>query len=292
MIQSMTGFGRATGVYEGKKISLEIKALNSKQLDINLKCPSYCRVKEMEIRRAAAQVLKRGKVDISIFTESLGIEGKATINQELVKAYASELQTLAQDLKLSDYAQSSLLDVIFKLPEVLKSEKDEMTEGEWAFLSSLLEDALTNVKEFRVAEGKGIEDDLRSRITSIAQLLIDVKDQDGKRQQKVHDRIKQNIESIELSADYDPNRFEQEMIYYIEKMDISEEKSRLDSHCNYFIETMNDESQGRKLSFISQEIGREINTIGSKANDAEIQKNVVLMKDELEKIKEQCANVL
>ncbi|MCI5059371.1 MAG: YicC family protein [Flavobacteriales bacterium] len=290
MIYSMTGFGRATGVFEGKKITIEVKALNSKQLDISLKCPSYFRVKEMEIRKATANALKRGKIDINVFTESLGIDGKATINEELVKSYFDDLGKILNDLNLP--LKSDLLDSILKLPEVLKSDKDEMSDAEWQFTSDLLDGVLKDVNSFRASEGESIESDLQSRVSNISEILSAVNEQDKARQPRIKQRIKQSLESIALESDFDENRFEQEMIYYLEKMDISEEKSRLASHCGYFSETMDGKAQGRKLSFISQEIGREINTIGSKANDAEIQKNVVLMKDELEKIKEQCANVL
>jgi len=287
MIKSMTGFGKATAELKGKKITVEIRSLNSKQLDLNLRFSSYYREKENEIRQEISKIAERGKVDFSIYSEQNSQTPTATINRKLAKAYHKELSSLAKELKADD---EDILSLIMKMPEVFKTEKEEMTDKEWKVVKACMDKAMKAFVKFRSDEGKTLGKDLTKRISSITNLLNQVILLDEKRIPTVRERLQKGVD--ELKEKIDQNRFEQELIYYIEKLDITEEKVRLKTHLDYFLKTMNEDSSGRKLGFITQEIGREINTIGSKANDAAIQKLVVQMKDELEKIKEQNNNVL
>ncbi len=282
----MTGFGKAQIVFKGKLYTAEIRSLNSKQLDLNLRIPSSCRHKEPELRNEIAKEAERGKIDFSIYIESTG-ESTAIINKPLAKNYHRELKALAVSLNEKN---ASLLDLVMRMPDVMKPEREELSEKEWKHVHSCALKALQAFSKFREAEGRSLRNDLEKRIGLISHLLASVEAVDKKRLPAIRLKLMTAVE--ELRTNVDMNRFEQELIFYMEKLDITEEKVRLRTHCGYFLETLNERSPGRKLNFIAQEIGREINTIGSKASDADMQKRVVEMKDELEKIKEQLNNVL
>jgi uncharacterized protein (TIGR00255 family) len=293
MMQSMTGFGKAQSDLEGKKLTVEIRSLNSKQLDLNLRLSTAYRAKELELRSELAKTLERGKVDVAIYTELSSADNSTntlSINKDIAKAYYHELKQLATEL---DANQQSLLEMVIKMPEVLKNEKETtLDDTEWNQVKQTVNNALQAFQQFRKDEGKVLATEFETRINNIEQHLNQVLNMDSERITRIKTRIKNNLEEVIDSTKIDQNRFEQELIYYIEKLDITEEKLRLQTHLNYFKTTMKEAAAGRKLGFITQEIGREINTIGSKANDAEMQKCVVQMKDELEKIKEQLLNVL
>lgn len=285
MIQSMTGFGKSTLQLPAKKISIEIKSLNSKNLDVNTRIPSLYREKENDLRRLISSELERGKIDLSIYMEVSADEVSGKINQALVQSYIRQLQSI-HDNKDEDY-----LAIAMRLPDVLKSEREELDDKEWDLIWESVQDSISNLKQFRLEEGKYLAKDLLFRIESIEGLLKKVLEEDADRLKQVRERLYKAITDLKLTVD--ENRFEQEMIYYLEKLDITEEKIRLTNHLDYFkMELKSDISNGKKLGFISQEIGREINTIGSKANYAPMQNLVVQMKDELEKIKEQLLNIL
>ncbi len=284
----MTGFGKSNLELSGKKISIEIRSLNSKQLDLNLRVPSSYREKESEIRGEISRTVERGKVDFSIYIEYTADSGLASINKDLAKAYYRELKSLAEELN----EKTDCLSLTLRIPEVLRSEKQELDENEWKSIQKGMQEAIAAFNRFREDEGKVLAKEFIKRIEIIASLLEEVKKMDPQRILGIKERILKNLAELGEKDKVDTNRFEQELIYYIEKLDITEEKLRLKTHCDYFLTTLKEASSGRKLGFISQEIGREINTIGSKANDAGIQKLVVQMKDELEKIKEQLLNVL
>ena len=289
MIKSMTGFGKASQELSDKTINIEIRSLNSKSADISLRLSSGLRNYELELRNEISKQLERGKIDLSIFIESKKAEMPVEINIELAKAYHKQLKNLA--LELNEPIDNALQQVL-KFPDVLKNERKETDENEWKLIKHCLNSALEELNNFRDTEGLSLKKDFEIRISKINTCLEEIKTLDLIRINAIKNRIRNNIEEVIGKSNLDENRFEQELIYYIEKLDINEEKVRLKTHLDYFIETCNEKSAGRKLNFISQEIGREINTIGSKANDAQIQKLVVLMKDELEKIKEQANNVL
>jgi uncharacterized protein (TIGR00255 family) len=295
MIISMTGYGKAIVELPGKKLAIEIKSLNSKGLDLSVKLPGAFREKEMEIRALLSQRLERGKVELYVSAEKSVDTAAYSINKSLFLQYYQELKLLLSELKEEN--RDGLLPVILKIPDVLQSEKAEFEETDWAILAEGIETALRSVEEFRSAEGSILEADMRTRVQLILDLLTSIEPFEQNRLNDIRERIRTGFQNIAksdlLQTIPDENRFEQELIYYIERLDITEEKVRLKKHCDYFIQTMNDtNSQGKKLGFVSQEMGREINTIGSKANDAGIQKIVVQMKDELEKIKEQLLNIL
>lgn len=283
----MTGYGKASCEINGKKITVELRSVNSKQLDLNLRMPSVYRDKEAEMRAVISKQAERGKVDCFVNVEFTGETGPASIDTKLAKNYYNELTSLAKELNIS---ADNLLTNILRMPEVLRTDRSEPDEKEFKALLSCFEQAVKEFIKFREAEGAVLEKELQQRIASIAKLLGEVKKLDEQRIPSVRERLQKSVAA--LKEEVDANRFEQELIYYIEKLDIAEEKLRLQTHCDYFTVTMKEASSGRKLGFISQEIGREINTIGSKANDAPIQKLVVQMKDELEKVKEQLLNVL
>ena len=285
MIQSMTGFGKSTLQLPTKKISIEIKSLNSKSLDLNARMPNQYREKELDMRKLIASSLMRGKVDFSLYIETTSDDTTSAINSEVVKSYMQQLkQVVASD-------DTELLKMAIKMPDALKTVREEIDETEYDSILNTLKEALVEINRFRTDEGKALEDDFNLRISNIKNLLEDVIKIDPDRINQVKERLRKGIE--ELKESVDENRFEQELVYYIEKYDITEEKTRLDNHLSYFTETINSaDSNGKKLGFISQEIGREINTIGSKSNYAPMQQLVVQMKDELEKIKEQLLNVL
>jgi uncharacterized protein (TIGR00255 family) len=289
MIRSMTGFGKATIKKGDRIITVEIRSLNSKGADINLRISSSLRNYELELRNELSKQLERGKIDLSIFIESNRPETPVEINVELAKAYYDQLKNLA--IELQEPFHDAMYQVL-KFPDVLKSDKKEADEEEWQVIKKCIANAVAQLNQFREKEGKSLENDFEERLRKIGAHLEEIKLLDTHRLKNIKDRIRINIVEMLGKEKLDENRFEQELIYYIEKLDINEEKVRLRTHLDYFMETCKEASPGRKLNFISQEIGREINTIGSKANDAQIQKHVILMKDELEKIKEQALNVL
>lgn len=285
MIQSMTGFGKSVTQIPNKKITVELKSLNSKNFDLNARIPSFYREKELELRTMISNSLGRGKVDLSIYVEYTGEQTSTNINTEAVKNYMEQLRSIVN----TDEAE--LLKMAVKMPDALKTEREEIDEEEFKIIEKAVEDALTEINKFRTDEGQALENDLRLRVTNIQNLLEQVIEMDPDRVEAVRERLRKGV--AELKEQVDENRFEQELVYYIEKFDITEEKVRLENHLDYFNKTLNTkDSNGRKLAFISQEIGREINTIGSKSNYAPMQQLVVQMKDELEKIKEQILNIL
>ena len=289
MIKSMTGFGKATLELENKNINVEVRSLNSKGADISLRLSSSYRNFELELRNEISKQLERGKIDVSVYVESKLAETPVQINVELAKSYLDQLKNLA--LELNEPLTDPLYQVL-KFPDVLKNERKEADESEWKQIKSCVSKAIIDLNVFRLKEGESIRIDFEERLGKIASYLEQIKKLDHLRIPTIKEKIKNNLNEILGKEKYDENRLEQELIYYIEKLDLNEEKVRLKTHLDYFLSTMVEPSAGRKLNFIGQEIGREINTIGSKANDAEIQKLVVLMKDELEKIKEQTNNVL
>ncbi|BBE17398.1 protein YicC [Aquipluma nitroreducens] len=291
MIRSMTGFGKTEFEVGTKKITLEIKSLNSKQLDINTRVPSMYREKDLEIRRLISETLTRGKVDFAIYLDNLGTESTSRVNAAIIKDYYRQLADVHQDLGLE--INESIMQSIMRLPETVKMVYDELDETEWLVVRENLIKTLENLNTFRDQEGLALKADIDANIANILDLLNQVEPFETQRMENVKTKIKESLDALQLNGSLDKNRFEQELIYYMEKLDINEEKVRLANHCSYFTETMNeDEPSGRKLGFIAQEIGREINTLGSKANESNLQRIVVQMKDNLEKIKEQVLNVL
>jgi uncharacterized protein (TIGR00255 family) len=291
MLKSMTGFGKEVVETSGRKITIEIRTLNSKQLDLNLRLPADFREKEPEIRTFLSKKLQRGKVDVTFMQESITADLAPEINKSLAIHYFQEMAEVARSVGESNF--SGFLPVIMKMPDILVQTKKETDPEEWKTIFRGLENAVAKVDEFRIHEGEILKKDFIKRINIILDLLSQIEPYEQERVPAVKERIKKRLEEWAGDAGTDANRLEQEMIFYIEKFDITEEKVRLKKHCDYFLETLNSsESPGKKLGFVTQEIGREINTIGSKANHAAIQKLVVLMKDELEKIKEQLFNIL
>ena len=291
MIRSMTGFGKTEFEVGTKKITLEIKSLNSKQLDINTRVPSMYREKDLEIRRLISETLTRGKVDFAIYLDNLGTESTSRINAAIIKDYYAQLKAVHEELGLA--INESIMQSIMRLPETVKMVYDELDETEWLVVRENLVKTLENLNTFRDQEGLALKVDIDANIANILDLLNQVEPFETQRMENVKTKIKESLDALQLNGSLDKNRFEQELIYYMEKLDINEEKVRLANHCSYFTETMNeDEPSGRKLGFIAQEIGREINTLGSKANESNLQRIVVQMKDNLEKIKEQVLNVL
>jgi len=289
MILSMTGYGKAETEFQNKKITVEIKSLNSKQFDINLRIPPAYRDKEIDIRSKLLQTIERGKVDFTILIDFSDKSRPNTINGKAIESYYQEIKEIAQVLKINEPAD--WFSVLFRLPETIKSEVNELDDEEWTIVKQTIDDALTAFVQFRIQEGEMLEKVFIEKIQNISLLSKDIERYEPERIEKVKIRMQESFHKLEV--EYDKNRFEQELVYYIEKLDISEEKARLGNHLSYFSETLtNEKSQGRKLGFIAQEIGREINTLGSKSNHAAMQKIVVQMKDELEQIKEQILNVL
>jgi uncharacterized protein (TIGR00255 family) len=281
----MTGYGKTVLQLPTKKISIELKSLNSKSLDVNARMPSMYRAKELGIRKQIAKNLMRGKVDFSLFVEITGEDTSTSINKTVVNEYIKQLKDVV------DGDTTELLKMAIRLPDAVTTERDDIDEDEWSLISDGVSEAITKIVAYRKDEGAILEDDFTARISTLRRLLNDVITMDPDRIDGVRARLEKGVSDIKEKVD--ENRFEQELVYYIEKFDITEEKVRLDNHLNYFTKTLNSEdSNGKKLGFISQEIGREINTIGSKSNYAPMQKLVVQMKDELEKIKEQLLNVL
>lgn len=291
MIRSMTGYGKAECELAQKKITIEVKSLNSKQLDLNTRIPGIYREKEIEIRREISDKLVRGKVDFSLFSESLGVESNSAINSPIVKGYFSQLSELSNELGLP--ITEHTLQIIMQLPDAVKITRDEPDENEWKIIVGAIREALSALDNFRLQEGLSLYNDITTSLTTITTLLEQIAPYEQERTAKVKERILDGLKELASPEGVDHNRLEQEMIFYLEKLDINEEKVRLGNHCSYFIETLAlDEPVGKKLGFIAQEIGREINTLGSKANHTEMQKLVIGMKDALEKIKEQLLNAL
>lgn len=287
----MTGYGKAQCILPDKKLTIEIKSLNSKQMDTNTRIPSLYKGKELEIRQLISSELERGKVECSFYYELSEDAASGTINVPVVKSYYEQLYKISGELGLKTSLE--LLSIVMRMPDTIRTEKPELEETEWGGVKDALKQALGLVNEFRNQEGKSLDTDLRQRVEAISEKLIHIEKYEEVRIGQIRERIGNNLAAYLKKEDLDENRFEQELIFYIEKLDISEEKVRLSNHCKYFLETMEDQKpSGKKLGFISQEMGREINTLGSKANHAEIQKLVVEMKDELERIKEQILNVL
>lgn len=286
MIQSMTGFGKASLQLPSKKITVEVKSLNSKGLDLNVRMPSVYRELELGLRNEIAARLERGKVDFSVYVEMTGEQTSTKINVPIVNAYIQQMRAV-----IADADETELMKMAVRMPDALKTERDEIDENDWVEIKNVIEEALNNIAQFRVDEGKSLENEFLLRIGNIRQYMSDALALDPERMQAIKDRLQTAID--EMKVNVDENRFEQELIFYLEKLDITEEKVRLTTHLDYFLETIKGtEANGRKLGFITQEMGREINTMGSKANHAQMQKLVVMMKDELEKIKEQVLNVL
>ena len=284
----MTGYGKSVLHLSDKKVTIEIKSLNSKNLDLNVRIPSYYRVKELAVRKELASSLVRGKVDFSIYIEMTADETSTTVNKGVVTEYMQQLRNVVQTGSSNDV---ELLKMAVKMPDALKTEREELNEDEWSEINVKIKEAIKEIIQYRIDEAASLEDDFKLRIKNIESFLVEVKSFDEARIEFVKERLKKVIDELKVTAD--ENRFEQELIYYLEKLDINEEKVRLGNHLSYFLQELETpDSNGKKLGFIVQEIGREINTIGSKANFAPMQKAVIQMKNELEKIKEQILNVL
>lgn len=291
MIKSMTGYGKSEFTHNKKRVTVEIKTLNGKQLDINTRIPNGYREKELAIRALLGNALTRGKIDLTINIEDSGNTATFSLNRPLVERYYAELKSIADQLGIQP--NSDLLPLVMRMPEVLVPSKDELSDEEWALLGSAIKEAAAKVNAFRAEEGAILMEDVVKRNQKLLDLLEKVRPYEKKRIEILKSKIKKELIEIIQPEDVDNNRFEQELIYYLDKLDITEEKVRLRKHCEFFKKTIHEgESQGKKLIFITQEMGREINTLGSKSNDASIQKLVVTMKDELEKMKEQLFNIL
>ena len=287
----MTGYGKAECELPHKKVTVEIKSLNSKQLDVNTRISGIFREKDIEIRRTISDRLIRGKIDFILYVESLGDETNSNINSAVVKSYYSQLTVISNELGLP--ADERILQVIMGLPDAVKTEREELEESEWEQITKTIEKAIAGLDKFRKQEGQILKTDIVQNIEQITQLLDQIEPFEKERVAKVKERIYEGLKELSSTEQVNENRLEQEMIFYLEKLDVNEEKVRLRNHCSYFLQTLElDEAVGKKLGFIAQEIGREVNTLGSKANHSEMQKLVILMKDALERIKEQSLNIL
>jgi len=290
-MKSMTGFGKTVLELPDKKITFEIKSLNSKQFDLNTRIPGAIKEKEMVIRSLVSSELERGKIDLSIFMEKTSESSNYSFNKDLAKTYYKELLSVAEEIDQKNF--NAYLPLIVNLPDVMKPEINSIDPNEWTEIKKAILESINLLNEFRKQEGNSLEKIIKKQIHNILDLLDEVPQFEKKRINTIRERINKNLVGFANDKNIDQNRLEQEIIYYLEKIDVTEEKVRLKKHCEYFLETIEEErSVGKKLNFISQEIGREINTLGSKANDVDIQKIVVQMKDELEKIKEQLFNIL
>lgn len=290
MIRSMTGFGKATGSAGSNLITVEVKSLNSKFLELNLRVPSVYKDKDLELRNEITKAVERGKVDFIVTIEQAPGSRKSAFNKDVIKQYYEDFNDLKKDLKLTS---ADYLNIIMRLPNVLNLEKSEADAKEWKVIETVSRKALAAFNDFRIKEGKVLHKDFEGRISAIKEHLKKIEKIEPGRIKSIKGRLNKGLEEVSESNQIDKNRFEQELIYYIEKIDITEEKVRLRSHLTFFTDTLKEaDSNGKKIGFILQEIGREINTIGSKANDAIIQRHVVQMKDELEKMKEQAANII
>ncbi len=295
MIYSMTGFGRGTATSPTKKITIEIKSLNSKQLDLNMRVPGYFRELEVEVRNSLLKKLERGKVDLSVMVENTAPEAPASVNTEVLSAYKSQIEDAAKHLGVN--VPNDWFSILMRMPESMKTQLQTLDDADVNAFRNACDEAVRNISEFRACEGIKLYGFFIEKTSNITHLLEKVEPFEKERVVKIKERLETQLSRLN-TIEYDKGRLEQELIFYIEKLDVTEEKLRLRSHINYFLETMGGEDekpdcgQGKKLGFIAQEMGREINTLGSKANDAEMQKIVVMMKDELEQIKEQVLNVL
>jgi uncharacterized protein (TIGR00255 family) len=287
MLKSMTGFGKASGTFQSKKVSVEIRSLNSKSMDLNVRMPSSYKELDSTIRKHVSNELGRGKADVYINLDSIGEESNVSINKGLAKKYYDELKALNDSIGGTN---QDYLPLIMRMPDVVENAREDLTDEEKQWMFELVKQATSSLNEFRRKEGEDLEREFADRIGEIRDFLNEVPQYEEARIQTIRERMKKGLE--DLDAGHDENRFEQEMIFYIEKLDIAEEKMRLSNHLDYFEETMKLDQSGKKLGFIGQEIGREINTLGSKSNHAEMQKLVIGMKDNLEKIKEQILNTL
>lgn len=285
----MTGFGRAEGVVNDRKVTVEVRSVNSKQLDLFLKVPQMLRDKEADLRALAAEAIVRGKAEVNVYAELMHAEKRTSFDRQLVKAYHEELKSIAAEVDPT--ATTDLLGFVLRMPDVSNTPREVLGDADWAAMRALVTDAMRAFQEFRSNEGQRLHDELTLRVRQILHQMELVEGLDQGRADRTREKLRSRLAELQTAVDQD--RFEQELVFYLEKMDVTEEKVRLRAHCTYFLETLDaEDAQGRKLNFISQEMGREINTLGSKANDATIQRAVVLMKDELEKIKEQVLNVL
>jgi uncharacterized protein (TIGR00255 family) len=291
MLYSMTGFGRAEAIVNGRQVVVEIKSLNGKQFDVVTKLAPILRSYELDIRSLLSNTLMRGTIDLNISVRQEGASRPMIINTALARFYYQGMQQIAQDLHI---AEDNILSTLMRMPEVVAADQDVLPEAEWEQVKEVIVQAAGQLMQHRKHEGASLEKDLSQRIQNIEALLQNILPLEGKRTDKIRTRLLQSLKDVANGDKADPNRFEQELIYYIERIDFSEEKTRLQQHCTYFLETLKKEdiSKGKVLGFILQEVGREINTLGAKANDADIQQIVVQMKDELEKAKEQVLNAL
>jgi uncharacterized protein (TIGR00255 family) len=293
MIKSMTGFGKSECELTDKKLTIELRSLNSRQLDINLKIPSTFRDKETLLRNELAMRMGRGKVDLTIYTDHSGTDNIPVVNTRVLKHYALQLQIAGEELGIKEYDPVEIMKIAVRMPDTLTSVKQEPDENQWNSVFNCFLAAIEQIDKFRIQEGDAMRSDLEGRVAAMEKLLSEVDQFENSRIVNIRMRLQQNLNEFFNNNSVDRNRFEQEVIFYLEKLDITEEKVRLKNHIDFFRETLRDEDNaGKKLGFITQEMGREINTIGSKANDFNIQKLVVRMKDELEKIKEQSLNIL
>jgi uncharacterized protein (TIGR00255 family) len=291
MIKSMTGFGKAEFEVNNKKITLELKTLNSKQVDISARIPSVYREKEIEIRRELAEKLVRGKIDLTIYVENHGSESNSKINESILISYYNHLNKITDSLGLK--SDQNTLMALLRLPDVVKTEYETFDEQEWLVIFGQLQKAIEEIEAFRITEGNALEADIISNTNKIIELLQQVTPFENQRMEIIKNRLTESLGKLNLAGGADENRFEQELVYYLDKMDMNEEKVRLENHCVFFLETISgEENNGKKLAFIAQEMGREINTLGSKAYESNIQRLVVQMKDYLERIKEQLLNVI
>ena len=291
MIKSMTGYGKAEFETGNKKITIELKSLNSKQLDVNTRIPALYREKDIVIRKVILEKLVRGKFDFSLYIENLGKGSNSAINESIIADYYSQLSAIQEKLGLP--VTEEIMKSIMRLPDTVKTVYEELDEEEWNVIFSNFKQVVEAVDQFRIQEGDALEKDIRANIAEIESLSVQVTPFEKQRIETVKNKITDSLKEFELNGNLDKNRFEQELVYYLEKLDVNEEKVRLANHCSYFLETLDSSAAvGKKLGFIAQELGREINTLGSKANESNIQRIVVQMKDSLEKIKEQLLNVL
>lgn len=288
-LRSMTGFGKAEGIVGSKKLTVEVRALNSKQLDLSVRLPSIYREKEMDVRMYITEHVVRGKVDVLVYYETLEAEKRIALNRPIMEAYFKELKQFSDDMGMS---QVDILNAIIRIPEVLKPENTELTDDEWQGVNAVLSQSVKQLESYRKVEGDKLLTEFNTRIDRILEERNALLRPMEERNKRMREKLRNNVSELIPEDKVDPNRFEQELIYYLERLDISEEYQRLETNCAHFRDELRGGCQGKKLGFIAQEIGREINTIGSKANDAEMQRMVVVMKDELEKIKEQINNVL
>lgn len=290
MIKSMTGYGKAEQIYLTKRIVVEVKTLNSKQLDLSLKMPQELRPQELDYRNEIANILQRGKIDVSISVTDTNVEQNTHIEKEVIASYLKQIKEISEEYNIP--ASADLAMLLFKMPGIFVTPEQEYDETFIEKVKETLLEALRMTDDFRRQEGEILKIDLLKRKNLILEYLGEVVPFENNRHENIKNKLIKNLSELTQSGKYDENRFEQELIFYLEKLDITEEKVRLEKHCSYFDETIDEEGAGKKLGFISQEMGREINTLGSKANDADIQRLVVKMKDELEKIKEQLFNIL